>query len=131
MDWEPVTPVVLERPEFLRKEWARLGHAQRRQGARAGDSRSASELDRSLASRREELVRGAVGRLEVGVALHVEITRAPWRAGLHPAGQYRTTGYLHTSPRFHIRVSFREPVPGPIVVGRGRYVGFGLLRPTP
>jgi CRISPR-associated protein Csb2 len=49
--------------------------------------------------------------------------------GAHAAPEYRTAGYLRQSPRFHVRVSFRAPVPGPIIVGRGRYVGFGLMRP--
>lgn len=129
--WESVTPAVLERPEFLRKEWEDLGHKQRRHDARAGDARAAQELDRAIAERREELVRDAVGRLRVGEVVDVVSSRAPWRAGAHAASQYRTAGYLRQSPRFHIRVSFSEPVPGPIIVGRGRYVGFGLLRPLP
>lgn len=129
--WESVTPVVLERPEFVRKEWEELGHKQRRQEARAGHARSAQELDRAIAERREELVRAAVDRLGIGEVVDIESSRAPWRAGAHAASQYRTAGYLRQSPRFHVRVRFREPVPGPIIVGRGKYVGFGLLRPLP
>lgn len=130
-DWESVTPVVLERPEFLRKDWERLGHATRRRDARAGDTRAAGELDHCLAARREELVRDAVGRLGVGEAVNIEVTRAPWRTGLHSASQYRVSGRLKASPRFHVRVSFKAFVSGPVVVGRGRYIGFGLLRPRP
>lgn len=129
--WESVTPVVLERPEFLRKVWKEVGHRQRRRDARGGDARSAQELDHAIAERREELVRTAVDRLGIGEVVDVESSRAPWRAGAHAASQYRTAGYLRQSPRFHVRVTFRDPVSGPIVVGRGRYVGFGLLRPLP
>jgi CRISPR-associated protein Csb2 len=129
--WESVTPVVLERPEFLRKDWERLGHRQRRQAARAGDAHAAQELDRAIAERRDHLVRDAVARLGVGEVLDIETSRAPWRAGTHIASQYRTAGYLRASPRFHVRLTFRAPVCGPIVLGRGRYVGLGLLRPTP
>lgn len=127
--WESVTPVILERPEFLRKDWEQLGHARRRQQARAGDSRAAQELDRVISKRRDELVRGAIERIGVGKVVDVEWSRAPWRAGIYAATQYRTAAYLRASPRLHIRVNFQEPVSGPIVVGRGRYVGFGLLRP--
>jgi CRISPR-associated protein Csb2 len=127
--WESVTPVVLERPEFLRKQWEELGHKQRRREARAGDARSAQELDRAIAERREELVRAAVDRLGIGEVVDVESSRAPWRAGAHAASQYRTAGYLRQSPRFHVRVTFRDAVPGPVIVGRGRYMGFGLMRP--
>lgn len=127
--WESVTPVVLERPEFRRKDWEQLGHKDRRRRARAGDTRAAMELERVIAERREELVRDALVRLRICDVVAVESSRAPWRAGVHPAGQYRIAGYLRQSPRFHIRVALREPVPGPIIVGRGRYMGLGLLRP--
>lgn len=130
-DWESVTPVVLERPEFVSKEWKRLGHRERGRDARRGDSAAAREMDRAIAERREALVREAISRLDVGDVTRVQITRAPWRAGLHPAPQYRASDYLRASPRFHIRVSFQAPVQGPIIVGRGKYVGFGLLRPLP
>jgi CRISPR-associated protein Csb2 len=129
--WESVTPVVLERPEFLRKKWEELGYKRLRQAARAGDARSARELNRAIVGRRDELVRTAVDRLGIGEVVDVESSRAPWRIGLHAASQYRTAGYLRQSPRFHVRVSFRQAVAGPIIVGRGRYVGFGLLRPVP
>jgi CRISPR-associated protein Csb2 len=127
--WESVTPVVLERPEFRRKQWEELRHNQRRREARASNARSAQELDRAIAERREELVRAAVDRLGIGEVVDVESSRAPWRAGAHAASQYRTAGYLRQSPRFHVRVTFRDPVPGPVIVGRGRYMGFGLMRP--
>jgi CRISPR-associated protein Csb2 len=132
-EWESVTPVVLDRPEFLRKEWERLQRERRAVLATDPDvdTKTAAAIETSLVSRREELVRAAIERFGAGDVLRVEVARAPWRAGLHPASQYRATDYLRASPRFHIRVSFREPVRGPIVVGRGRYVGFGVLRPTP
>jgi CRISPR-associated protein Csb2 len=131
--WESVTPVVLDRPEFLRKEWERL-QSERRAVLATDldvDMKTAAAIETSLVSRREDLVRAAIERFGAGEVLGVEVSRAPWRAGVHPASQYRATDYLRASPRFHIRVSFREPVRGPIVVGRGRYVGFGVLRPTP
>ena len=130
-EWESVTPMVLDRPEFVRKDWKGLGHADLRRAALAGDSRAALELGRSLATRRESLVREALDRMGLGHVCSVELTRAPWRAGMYPSVQYRANSYLKASPRFHVRVSFRESVRGPLVVGRGRYVGLGLLRPAP
>lgn len=127
--WESVTPVVLERPEFRRKDWEQLGHRQRRLDARAGDALAARELDRVIAARREELVRATVNRAGITAVVDVISSRAPWSAGLHHAGQYRVGDYLRQSPRLHVRLRFQEPVPGPIVLGRGRYVGFGLMRP--
>jgi CRISPR-associated protein Csb2 len=37
--------------------------------------------------------------------------------------------YLAQTPRYHAEVIFKRPVSGPLVVGRGRYSGFGLMMP--
>ena len=34
-------------------------------------------------------------------------------------------------PRFHVRLRFAAPVSGPVLAGRWRHFGVGLLRPTP
>ncbi len=47
-----------------------------------------------------------------------------------PARSYRVQGYLSTTPRVHAEVIFRSPIQGPLVVGRGRFTGFGLLVPA-
>jgi CRISPR-associated protein Csb2 len=37
---------------------------------------------------------------------------------------------LHTDEFLtHVRLTFAEPVGGPVLLGAGRYVGLGLLRP--
>lgn len=42
---------------------------------------------------------------------------------------YRVDGYLAETPRYHAEVIFNRPVIGPLVVGRGRHCGFGLMFP--
>ncbi|MCS6305766.1 MAG: type I-U CRISPR-associated protein Cas5/Cas6 [Nitrospira sp.] len=42
---------------------------------------------------------------------------------------YRVKGYLSDTQRFHAEITFNKPVIGPLVVGRGRYAGFGLMMP--
>lgn len=37
--------------------------------------------------------------------------------------------YLEQTPRYHAEVIFKRPVVGPLVVGRGRHSGFGLMLP--
>ena len=46
-----------------------------------------------------------------------------------PARAYRVQGYLDTTPRIHAEVVFRRRVAGPLVLGRGRFTGFGLIIP--
>jgi CRISPR-associated protein Csb2 len=47
-----------------------------------------------------------------------------------PARAYRVQGYLDTTPRFHAEVIFHRQLAGPLVLGRGRFTGFGLLIPV-
>lgn len=42
---------------------------------------------------------------------------------------YRVKGYLADTQRFHAEIVFKKPMVGPLVVGRGRYTGFGLMMP--
>ena len=51
-------------------------------------------------------------------------------AGVHVATQYRANGYLAVTPKLHVRVSFDRPVAGPLSIGRGWHVGFGVLWPV-
>lgn len=37
--------------------------------------------------------------------------------------------YLAQTPRYHAEIVFKRPVLGPLVVGRGRHCGFGLMLP--
>lgn len=37
--------------------------------------------------------------------------------------------YLAQTPRYHAEVIFKRPITGPLVVGRGRHLGFGLMLP--
>ncbi len=45
------------------------------------------------------------------------------------ARDYRVQGYLTTTRRVHAELIFREPISGPLIVGRGRFTGFGLFVP--
>ncbi len=45
------------------------------------------------------------------------------------AMDYRMLGYLADSGRYHAEVILKRPLIGPLVVGRGRYSGFGLMMP--
>jgi CRISPR-associated protein Csb2 len=47
-----------------------------------------------------------------------------------PARGYRVQGYLATTPRIHAEIIFRRLLRGPLVLGRGRFAGFGLLLPV-
>ena len=49
-----------------------------------------------------------------------------WVPGVEPASR---SPELRPGPPMHARIAFREPVEGPIVIGRDRLFGMGLLAP--
>lgn len=49
-----------------------------------------------------------------------------WR-GADLASRYLPPENLAHKPRYHVRVKFPHPIRGPIVIGAGRYRGFGLF----
>jgi len=84
-----------------------------------------------------------------GRALEVCLTRALTQQGIPPgniesvatfsgplvpqcpaAREFRVADYLSTTRRIHAEIIFRVPIKGPLVVGRGRFAGFGILFPT-
>jgi CRISPR-associated protein Csb2 len=128
--WATVTPLVQQAKEFTGSEWKRLVEA-RRNAEREPAKAAARELH--LLKRRLELVersvqhaiRGQEARIEA-----IEFASSGPIAGVHVATQYRTEGYLGETPKLHVRVTFDRPIAGPIAIGRGRHVGFGVLWPS-
>jgi CRISPR-associated protein Csb2 len=56
-----------------------------------------------------------------------ELRRAPFWAGTRHAREYDVPSYLAAYSRWHAVLWFRRDVSGPLVVGAGRHVGFGLF----
>ncbi|MFZ0826842.1 MAG: type I-U CRISPR-associated protein Csb2 [Verrucomicrobiia bacterium] len=46
------------------------------------------------------------------------------------AREFRVADYLSTTRRIHAEIIFRKPITGPLVVGRGRFAGFGIMLPS-
>ncbi len=127
--WVSVTPVIQAARELTSAEWQRL-RSMRLAAAESGAD--LARLERRLEARRVELlVRSLVQAIgtDGAQAVSVEIVHGGPIAGVHIARQYRVSGYLAETPRLHVRVTFDRPVVGPIAIGRGRHVGFGLMWP--
>lgn len=128
--WVSVTPMIQAAKELTTAEWRRL-RALRRVAAESGED--LARLEQRLQDRRLELVIRSL-RQALGASgarpISIEVIPGGPMAGVHIARQYRADGYLAETPRLHLRVTFDRAVAGPIVVGRGRHVGFGLLWPA-
>lgn len=57
----------------------------------------------------------------------------PYREPLLPTSRhpmdYHVADYLQKWPRLHLEIRFREEKSGPLLIGRGKYVGLGLMLP--
>lgn len=61
------------------------------------------------------------------VAMHYQ--SAPFEPSGRAARDYRVPRHLADFSRFHVSVTFAEPVSGPILAGIGRHYGLGLFKP--
>jgi len=109
--WLSVTPVALPRhPGPLRR-----GSAQRR--ARSWRNAEQSIID-------------ACGHVGLPEPEAVQAMIAPPLTGAERASAYPPFHQGGTARALlHTKVTFREPVQGPLVLGSGRYLGLGLMRP--
>jgi CRISPR-associated protein Csb2 len=128
--WATVTPMVQAAKELTSSEWRRLLGARRNAEQ---DPSTVARLEARLRARRLELIERSIRQAIAGQGpriVSVEFAFGGPIAGVHVAAQYRTKGYLSETPKLHIHVTFDRPVAGPLAVGRGRHVGFGVLWPV-
>ena len=116
--WVSATPIALPR------------HPGRLDGGTAAaraKAWAAAESSLALACRHVGLPRPA----------SVELSLSPFLKGVRPANRYpafsqngRAGGPVHRK-LLHASLSFEQPVSGPLVLGAGRFLGLGLMRPVP
>lgn len=112
--WASVTPMVLDRhPGAL------------------GDARPAKR--RRAVRRAHQAIEAACVRIGLPPPQCIELDTAPYLRGSEPADRFarRRLDAADRRPRLHVRLSFAQPVRGPVLLGAGRYRGLGLLRPLP
>ncbi|MGH7943661.1 MAG: type I-G CRISPR-associated protein Csb2 [Opitutaceae bacterium] len=98
--WRSVTPIVL--PGYMRK----------------GRSRESLVLRALLQA-----------NIDVSNVDSIVASNTPFVPKSSASNDYRVQDYLSVTPRCHAEVIFKKAMVGPLVVGRGRYVGFGLMLP--
>jgi CRISPR-associated protein Csb2 len=111
--WITATPMVLDRnPKTL---WAR-------------DPAAAAEGE----ARAIDVIRHSCARIGLPEPERVLIERGAPLAGTEPVGAHPPFQGANGGPRrimVHARLSFAEPVQGPVILGAGRFSGAGLFRP--
>lgn len=104
--WASVTPVLL--PGFDERKSDR-GNLQKR-------------LERA-----EQLVCKALVQSGIDVPASIELSRVPYWPGSMHVRDYQPREKLAHYPRWHVRLHFERPWAGPLVLGAGRYSGFGIF----
>lgn len=104
--WATTTPILLP------------GHDVRRQDK--GDHR------RRIA-RAAQLVAKSLAQAGCHVPCEIWMERNAFWPGLTHAANYVPRQKYLKYPRWHARLTFAEPITGPLVIGAGRHVGFGVL----
>jgi CRISPR-associated protein Csb2 len=130
-DWATVTPVVLPGHDDPRK--IRRRFLPPATGDRPDPRNALVRLDQRI----DHLLRKAIRQAGYGdeLARHSELE---WRSvgfwpGTDHARNYAFPAKLRRFRRLHVRISWRDasgspvPVPGPICLGGGRFVGLGLF----
>jgi CRISPR-associated protein Csb2 len=56
-----------------------------------------------------------------------EWRRVGFRAGVDLASSYLPPKNISHAPRYHVQITFPNPISGPLVIGGGRFRGFGLF----
>ena len=102
--WQTVIPMELPRHVAKRREWNRDDW-----------DRISTEIGR------------ACSQADLPVPLEVEASNTPFAIGSPNARNVRGP---HRRPVVHARVLFPHAVEGPIVVGAGRHLGYGLMEPV-
>jgi CRISPR-associated protein Csb2 len=110
--WRSVTPVALPHPP------GRGGT-----GAQRADTEASAAAALAAALRHAGVERRAV---------ELRIQREPFHAKGQPAETFLTGGQAtrFTGRLRHVEVGFDSPVAGPLLIGDGRFVGLGLMRPV-
>ncbi|HOI53944.1 MAG TPA: type I-U CRISPR-associated protein Csb2 [Phycisphaerae bacterium] len=104
--WASVTPVLL--PGYDDRRQHRGNHLKR-------------------LARSEQLLCKALSQAGLDIPARMEMTRVPWWPGSLHARDYTVREKLQHYPRYHVRLSFDEPISGPLAVGAGRHTGFGVF----
>lgn len=112
--WVSVTPVALDR-------WP--GDLRHRDPRKRGDAEEEAVQTVLQACRYAGLPEPVTVELELGSPLRGV-------APLRSYAPYRRAGGSLARATVHVRLGFERPVPGPVLIGAGRYLGYGLCRPV-
>lgn len=118
-EWRSVTPLVLQSARRRRIEPSRIADEKKGGHERAGEETRAASMVR-------QALRHAGVSTPVG---EIRVQREPFERLGRRAETFAAGTRFPKETLWHVAVTFTEPVSGPLVLGDGRYLGLGLMRP--
>lgn len=120
--WQTVTPVAL-------KSAARRRIEPDRKKRKFDDLKGGSERTKEAAAAITEL-RNALRHAGVNAKIaRAFVQKEPWTKRGQRSEDFASNTRFSKHILWHVDIEFDRPVPGPICIGDGRFVGLGLLRP--
>jgi CRISPR-associated protein Csb2 len=119
--WRTVTPAAL--PQHASRR--RINPSGIREEAKGGLERQAEE--RQAAAAVCQALRHA--GIETPVAA-IRVQREPFEARGARAEAFAAGTRFSKHRLWHVEISFARPIPGPVVIGDGRYLGLGIMAPV-
>lgn len=119
--WRTVTPAALPQRAARR----RIDPARRRAEAKAGTEQAEEE--------RKAVFAAAQALRHAGISvrpLAISVQREPFEAKEARAEAFARGTRFAKERLWHVEVEFAEAMSGPLVLGDGRYLGLGLMRPV-
>lgn len=117
-DWITITPIAVP-PVAARR---RVDPTRRQAEAKGGGERAGEESAAIAAIRRAIDHAGIPAR-----ATAIEVRREPFLPKGIAAERFAAPPRFPKERLWHARVRFDRPVPGPVILGDGRYLGLGLM----
>ena len=119
--WRTVTPSAL--PERAARR--RVDPRRMSEEAKGGVERRSEHAAAEWAVRQALRHAGIVASAQT-----VGVQREPFEAKGQRAEAFAPGNRFAKERLWHVEIAFTEPVPGPLLIGDGRYLGLGLMRPV-
>ena len=119
--WRTVTPAALPEPAARR----RIDPRRRREEAKSAGERLREHAAAEWAAR-QALRHAGVAAL----AQSVRVQREPFEAKGQRAELFALGTRFAKDRLWHVEIAFADPASGPLILGDGRYLGLGLMRPV-
>lgn len=113
--WQTVTPTILT--------------PRRRLEPTKRETKDAAERQKEEQQARHAVLQ-ALRQAEVkGTPVQIDVQREPWEKRGKRAEAFAEGSRFEKEKAWHVRITFAQPVTGPITVGDGRFAGLGVMAP--